>query len=103
MKDRESFTGLHNVSKHILFLQENAEATMLTLKKLSWHHQQILENIPDGDRHATEMTHGMLTHVETQFQSISLRLKGLEKRMNNIIALVCSVLFHKYQQGAWIH
>ncbi|XRM46719.1 hypothetical protein ABZX51_009748 [Aspergillus tubingensis] len=87
MKDRESFTGLHNVSKHILFLQESAEATMLTLKKLSWHHQQILENIPDGDRHATEMAQGMLTHVETQFQSIGLRLKGLEKRMNNIIAL----------------
>ncbi|PYH64274.1 uncharacterized protein BO88DRAFT_491489 [Aspergillus vadensis CBS 113365] len=87
MKDRESFTGLHNVSKHILFLQESAEATMLTLKKLSWHHQQILENIPDGDRHVTEMAQGMLTHVETQFQSISLRLKGLEKRMNNIIAL----------------
>ncbi|BCR99689.1 uncharacterized protein AKAW2_50031S [Aspergillus luchuensis] len=87
MKDRESFTGLHNVSKHILFLQESAEATMLTLKRLSWHHQQMLENIPDLDRHATEMAQGMLMHVETQFQSISLRLKGLEKRMNNIIAL----------------
>ncbi|PIG82898.1 hypothetical protein AARAC_011528, partial [Aspergillus arachidicola] len=87
MKDRESFTGLHNVSKHILFLQESAEATMLTLKKLSSNHQQILEDVPDGDRHATEMAQGMLTHAETQFQSISLRLKSLEKRMDNIIAL----------------
>ncbi|GKZ44962.1 hypothetical protein AbraIFM66951_007307 [Aspergillus brasiliensis] len=87
MENRESFTGLHNVSKHILFLQESAEATMLTLKTLSGHHQQLLADVPDGDRHATELAQGMLTHVETQFQSISLRLKGLEKRMDNIIAL----------------
>ncbi|GJP90844.1 uncharacterized protein AlacWU_03743 [Aspergillus niger] len=87
MKDRESFTGLLNVSEHILFLQESAEAAILTLKKLSWHHQQIMEDVPDGDRHATEMAQGMLMHAETQFQSISLRLKGLEKRMDNIIAL----------------
>ncbi|KAE8166910.1 hypothetical protein BDV40DRAFT_285040 [Aspergillus tamarii] len=44
-------------------------------------------DVPDGDRHATEMAQGMLTHAETQFQSISLRLKSLEKRMDNIIAL----------------
>lgn len=101
MNDRESFTGLHNVSKHILFLQESAEATMLTLQKISWHHQQILEDVPDGDRHATEMAQGMLTHAETQFQSISLRLKSLEKRMDNIIALVWSILCHSYRQDAW--
>ncbi|GFF58026.1 hypothetical protein IFM62136_03646 [Aspergillus lentulus] len=86
-RDRESFTGLHNVSKHILFLQESAEATLLTLRNLSGHHGRILETVPDPDRHATETAQGMLAHAETQFQSTSLRLKSLEKRMDNIIAL----------------
>ncbi|EAW16749.1 uncharacterized protein NFIA_000930 [Aspergillus fischeri NRRL 181] len=84
---RESFTWLHDVSKHILFLQESAEATLLTLRNLSWHHGRILETVPDPDRHATETAQEMLAHAETQFQSTSLRLKSLEKRMDNIIAL----------------
>ncbi|KAF4152776.1 hypothetical protein CNMCM6069_001601 [Aspergillus lentulus] len=87
-RDRESFTGLHNVSKHILFLQESADATLLTLRNLSGHHGRILETVPDPDRHATETAQGMLAHAETQFQSTSLRLKSLEKRMDNIIALI---------------
>jgi hypothetical protein len=61
------------------------------LRSLSWHHGRILETIPDPDRHATETAQGMLAHAETQFQSTSLRLKGLEKRMDNIIALACLV------------
>ncbi|KAA8651688.1 uncharacterized protein ATNIH1004_000584 [Aspergillus tanneri] len=85
--DRESFTGLHNVSKHILFLQESMEAVTLTVKNLSAHHRSILKIVPDRDRHATIMAQAMLTHVETQFQSIGLRLNSLEKRMQNIIAL----------------
>ncbi|THC89842.1 hypothetical protein EYZ11_010693 [Aspergillus tanneri] len=88
--DRESFTGLHNVSKHILFLQESMEAVTLTVKNLSAHHRSILKIVPDRDRHATIMAQAMLTHVETQFQSIGLRLNSLEKRMQNIIALVSS-------------
>lgn len=60
---------------------------MLTLKSMTWHHQRILEIVPVPDYHATEMAQGMLAHTETHFQSISLRLKSLEKRMENIIAL----------------
>ncbi|KAJ9293509.1 hypothetical protein DTO271G3_7774 [Paecilomyces variotii] len=86
-RNRESFTGLHNVSKHTLFLQESAEAMLLTLKSLSRHHERFLEMIPDSDRLAAERAQGMLTHAETQFQSISLRLKSLERRIQNIIAL----------------
>lgn len=88
-RNRESFTGLHNVSKHTLFLQEGAEAMLLTLKSLSRHHERFLEMVPDSDRLVAERAQGMLTHAETQFQSISLRLKSLEKRIQNIIALVC--------------
>ncbi|KAG2001109.1 hypothetical protein GB937_010497 [Aspergillus fischeri] len=96
---RESFTWLHDVSKHILFLQESAEATLLTLRNLSWHHGRILETVPDPDRHATETAQEMLAHAETQFQSTSLRLKSLEKRMDNIIALVCLIPFTDCDPG----
>lgn len=86
--DRESFTGLHNVSKHIIFLQESSDAILLTLKNLSAHHQNILDKVHERGRHATEATQAMLSHVETQFQTAQLRLKSLEKRMQNVIALV---------------
>ncbi|KAJ5760679.1 hypothetical protein N7520_007835 [Penicillium odoratum] len=83
----ESFTGLHNVSKHILFLQESSEAAMLTLKSMMCHHQRILDTVSSSSHQATQAAQGMLAHTETQFQSIGLRLQSLEKRMANIIAL----------------
>lgn len=64
---------------------------MLTLKNLSSHHRTILEIAPSSNLHATEITQAMLSHAETQFESIGLRLKSLEKRMENIIALVCLI------------
>jgi hypothetical protein len=88
MRDMQSFTGLHNVAKHILFLQESAEAAMLTMKGISSHHRRILETVSSPALHATQMTQDMLSHAETQLQSIGLRLKIIEKRMNNVIALV---------------
>jgi hypothetical protein len=59
----------------------------------------MLDTVPDSDRHATETAQGMLAHAETQFQSTSLRLKSLENRMDNIIALVCLIPFTDCESG----
>lgn len=54
------------------------------------HHQRVLQEASAPRHNATDLAHGMLGHVETHFQSTHLRLKSLEKRMENIIALVSS-------------
>jgi hypothetical protein len=77
-------------------LEESAEATLLTLRNLSWHHERI-DTVPDPDHRATETV--QLTHAATQFQSTSLRLKSLEKRMDNIIALVRLIPFTDCESG----
>lgn len=65
---------------------------MLTLRKVVDHHDKISEAMATCQstrRASTKMTQEVLSHIETQFQCIDLRLKGLEKRMQNMIALVC--------------
>lgn len=63
---------------------------MCTLKAMMSHHQRILQEASAPKHNATELAHGMFGHIETHFQSTNLRLKSLEKRMENIIALVSS-------------
>lgn len=87
--ERESFTGLHNIFKHIIFLIEGSEAISLTLNAFALRHQKILGSANDNERAAAQATHNALLQVETGFQAVNLRLKSLEKRMQNIISLVC--------------
>lgn len=87
--ERESFTGLHNIFKHIIFLLEGSEAISLTLKAFAVRHQTLLDCAEGNEKAAAQATHNALLQVETSFQAVSLRLKSLEKRMQNIISLVC--------------
>jgi hypothetical protein len=86
--DMESLTGIHNVSKQLIFLQESSEAVMYTLKSMMSHHHCDFVISPATSHHAAKLAHSMLEHIETQFQCINLRLKSLEKRMENILTLV---------------
>ena len=90
--ERESFTGLHNIFKHIIFLIEGSEAISLTLNAFALRHQKILGSANDNERAAAQATHNAMLQVETGFQAVNLRLKSLEKRMQNIISLVCQPL-----------
>jgi len=56
------------------------------VNNLSDHHQRFL-SLAGGHTRMTGATQSMLRHVESQFQTVSLRLKSLDKRMQNIIAL----------------
>jgi len=79
------FVGLHNVAKHVIYLQEASEAALSTVQSLREHHEQDIK-----DRH-TPVTDGVqdaLRYRQSLFQSTQLRLKSLDRRMQNIIALV---------------
>lgn len=54
------------------------------------YHQCMLQEASAPKHNAAELAHGMLGHIETHLQSTNLRLKSLEKRMENVIALVSS-------------
>lgn len=87
-QERESFTGLHNVAKHIIYLQESCDATALIVQKVLAHSKLLHGKASDESKLAMENTFGMLTQVETGFETLNLRLRSLDRRMQGVIALV---------------
>lgn len=64
------------------------------------HHQLVLNDMHDNwrRRRMNDMTQRMLRYVENEFETVNLRLQSLEKRMQNVIALV-SVIFVPAKTG----
>lgn len=87
-EDRESFTGLHNVAKHIVYLQEGSDALLFTLRKVAAHHSTLRAKASDKDQQEMENTTSMLMQGETGCETVRLRLRSLDKRMQNTISLV---------------
>jgi hypothetical protein len=87
-QERESFTGLHNVAKHIVYLQESCDATSLIVQKVLAHFKLLQSKASDENKVLMETTWGMLTQVETSFETVNLRLRSLDRRMQSVIALV---------------
>ncbi|KAL4957631.1 hypothetical protein BDW69DRAFT_155967 [Aspergillus filifer] len=85
-RDRESFTGLLNISKHIIYLQESSDAALETIKKLS-DYNGTLESSGNDQKRAASATSAAISQVETEFQSIKLRLRSMDRRMQNVISL----------------
>jgi hypothetical protein len=78
------------VAKHIIYLKEGSDAILLTVENMLAHHKYLLEMTDPSGTEAMEATQFRLKHKEGLFQSMNLRLKSLEKRMQNIINLVGS-------------
>lgn len=77
------------MAKHIIFLQESAESIESTASMILNHHQTLMEGSNHSSIHQpVENVQEMLSHVTVQFQSVGLRLKAVEKRMQNMIELV---------------
>lgn len=76
------FVGMHNVSKHVIYLQEATSAALLTLKRLTQHHKLTIE-VSD----LSQATAESLQYSQSLFQTTELRLKSLEKRTTNLINL----------------
>ncbi|KAL4914969.1 hypothetical protein BDW62DRAFT_133890 [Aspergillus aurantiobrunneus] len=86
-RERESFTGLHNISKHIIYLQESSDAALETTKNLSNYHDDLSPRSTEEERAAGRVTRRTITQVEAEFQTVKLRLRSLDRRMKNVIAL----------------
>ncbi|KAH6642423.1 hypothetical protein C7974DRAFT_302739 [Boeremia exigua] len=81
---RDHFTGLHNLAKHITYLQENCDSALATLSGLRHHHGVVIGDHPDS---AQEFTRQALDYRKTLFNSTQRRLSSLDKRMANIVQL----------------
>ncbi|KAL4737204.1 hypothetical protein BDV11DRAFT_216836 [Aspergillus similis] len=86
-RDRESFTGLHNISKHIIYLQESSDAALETVRNLHYHHKDLSPSATEEERAAGKVTRRTMAQVEAEFQTVRLRLRSLDRRMQNVIAL----------------
>jgi hypothetical protein len=88
----DHFTGLHNIAKHCIYLQENCESALATLEALQDHHHALT-----GANHSFfhEATKQALKYQRTLFQSTQRRLSSLDARIGNIIQLS----FHIVTQG----
>ncbi|KAL2862623.1 uncharacterized protein BJX67DRAFT_385431 [Aspergillus lucknowensis] len=86
-RDRESFTGLHNISKHIIYLQEGSDAVLMTVEGLSTLHDDFSGGATIDQLEAVRITRRTIAQVESEFQTIKLRVKSLDRRMQNVIAL----------------
>jgi hypothetical protein len=87
----QDFAGLHNISKHIIYLEESSDAILLTLKNLRDEHQSIKHGEDRKVQRTYRNTQRALTNTETGFQTASLRVKSLHKRMQNVIGLVSAI------------
>lgn len=82
--DLVDFAGLHNISKHCIYMNEAVEAAVLTLGSMA--SQLAAENSRNNSTLTEDVATG-LGYRKQIFQSTQLRLKSLEKRITNTISL----------------
>ncbi len=89
------FVGLHNISKHITYLTESANAILAAMGDMQEQHAAL--------RHVFEPhfenTARMLAHRKSLIRSTGLRLASLEKRMQGILNLVIMHLIKSSRTG----
>lgn len=78
------FAGIHNLSKHCIYLRENCESALATLGDLRDHHKAVTGDTPNDLQEATKQS---FKYQKTLFQSTQRRLTSLDARMANIIEL----------------
>lgn len=78
------------MAKHIIYLKEGSDAILLTVENMLAHHKYLLDMVGPSGTKAMEATQFRLKYRQGLFHSVNLRLRSLEKRMQNIINLVGS-------------
>jgi hypothetical protein len=86
---RQDFIALHHIAKNIIHLKEASDAVLKTVSHMIRHHTESCQ--VDRPNHCS--TSATLDYQQTLFESVNLRLTSLEKRMQNIINLVCPQIF----------
>lgn len=80
------FAGLHDMSKHCIYLLEGLEAATSTLDAMV-QHLQALTTVGAATSNLTAALISALNYRKRTFQSTHLRVRSLEKRMENISSL----------------
>jgi len=95
------FLELHTVAKSVIYMNEGADAILHAIEDMleTCTSSTFLQNPSNSNppHSTTWLAPRSLRYSKGQFQSTKLRLKSLEKRMDNIIHLVRSQsdkLFH---------
>ncbi|KAL8916350.1 MAG: hypothetical protein Q9208_008574 [Pyrenodesmia sp. 3 TL-2023] len=82
------FVGLHNISKHVIYLKESSSAAVALTKRFCEGHETIMKDITCPERlHLMRSVHELLQHKTTLLNSLVLRVAGMESLMQNLINL----------------
>lgn len=83
------------MAKHIIYLKEAAEATFSMSQRILTHHGEVLLSHPpqagDDSKRTMQRVHQMLAQKVTQFECSKIRMESMQKRMENVINLVCKI------------
>jgi hypothetical protein len=87
--ERIDFVGMHNVAKHVLYMRESFEAVSHTVESLIASHSGKSWQLNAGQMPSStnSAVHRALLYRKGAFHSSSLRLKSMEKRVQNLIQL----------------
>jgi hypothetical protein len=80
------FAGLHDMSKHCIYLLEGLEAATSTLDAMV-RHLQSSTIVGAATSNLTAATMSAMNYRRRTFESTHLRVRSLEKRMDNISSL----------------
>jgi hypothetical protein len=86
LNSQMDFAGLHDMSKHCIYLLEGLEAATSTLDAMS-KHLQSSKIMGTATSSLAAATINALNYRKRTFESTHLRVRSLEKRMANISSL----------------
>lgn len=83
------------MAKHIIYLKEAAEATFSMSQRILTQHGKVLLSHPpqagDDSKRTMQRVDQMLAQKVTQFECSKIRMESMQKRMENVINLVCTI------------
>ena len=89
------FVGLHNISKHVIYLKEGTHAAVALVKHLCEGHRSVMAKVLSPERlELMQSVHELLLHKSTLLEGLVLRVAGMENVAQNLINLVCRCSAH---------
>ncbi|KAL9120422.1 MAG: hypothetical protein Q9187_003024, partial [Circinaria calcarea] len=83
------FIGIHNVAKHIIYLEESSSAAFSTANRICEAHRELMEHSSLQQAHTiAQGVQGLLEHKRTLIEGCVIRSQCLEKRVQRMVNLV---------------
>lgn len=89
MEQEFDFVGLHNISKHVIYLKEGSLAAVALVKRFCEGHESIMKDVTCTERlFLMRSVHELLLHKATSLEGLVLRVAGMDSLTQNLINLV---------------